>query len=97
MFTHPARSSTGLGTALIAGIGAGIAALWWGTDLAARLAGEGSGEPPAFETLFSWLTVPDHFAPFGEGVIQLGDVTFFVAFAAALLYLCAFLLGRRHW
>ncbi|RMG98688.1 MAG: hypothetical protein D6705_05315 [Deltaproteobacteria bacterium] len=90
---RPRAPRVGIG----AGIGAGSAALWWGTDLATRLAGDADGAVPAFESLFSLLAVPDHFAPFGEGVIQLGDVTFFVAFAAVLLYLSAFLLGRRHW
>ncbi len=90
---RPRAPRTGLG----AGIGAGLAALWWGTDVAARLSGGEGADVPAFETVFSWLAVPEHFAPFGEGVVQLGDVVFFAGFAAAVLYLCAFLLGRRHW
>ncbi len=50
-----------------------------------------------FEDMFGSLSVSDHFASFGEGVIRLGDVVYFVGGVAVLLYLCAFLLGRRHW
>ncbi|MEX1368219.1 MAG: hypothetical protein AB1Z98_34130, partial [Nannocystaceae bacterium] len=50
-----------------------------------------------FEELFGSLSVGDHFASFGEGVIRLGDVLYFVGGTVVLLYLCTFLLGRRHW
>jgi len=50
-----------------------------------------------FEEIFGALSVEDHFASFGEGVLRVGDLTFFVGGVAVLLYLCAFLLGRRHW
>ena len=51
----------------------------------------------AFAELFDTLSVTDHFAGFGEGVVRLGDVIFFVGGIAVLLYLASFLLGRRHW
>lgn len=50
-----------------------------------------------FEELFGSLSVGDHFASFGEGVMRLGDVLYFVGGTVVLLYLCTFLLGRRHW
>ncbi len=50
-----------------------------------------------FESVFGSLSVEDHFASFGEGVLRIGDVAFFVGGVVVLLYLCAFLIGRRHW
>lgn len=50
-----------------------------------------------FVEAFAHLSVTDHFARFGEGVIRLGDVTYFAAGTVVLLYLASFLLGRRHW
>lgn len=50
-----------------------------------------------FEQIFGSLSVDAHFTSFGEGVIRLGDVLYFVGGVTLLLYLCAFLLGRRHW
>lgn len=51
----------------------------------------------AFADLFDTLSVTEHFASFGEGVVRLGDVLYFAGGVAALLYLASFLLGRRHW
>ncbi len=50
-----------------------------------------------FEQLFGSLSVDAHFSSFGEGVIRLGDVLYFVGGVTLMLYLCAFLLGRRLW
>jgi hypothetical protein len=50
-----------------------------------------------FEQTFGSLSVDAHFSSFGEGVIRLGDVLYFVGGVALMLYVCAFLLGRRHW
>ncbi len=50
-----------------------------------------------FEEVFASLSVSDHFSSFGEGVIRLGDLAYFIGGVTLLLYLCAFLLGRRHW
>ncbi|MCX4245745.1 ABC transporter permease [Paraliomyxa miuraensis] len=50
-----------------------------------------------FSELFGSLSVTEHFTSFGEGVIRMGDVLYFAGGTALLLYLCAFLLGRRSW
>lgn len=50
-----------------------------------------------FADVFGSLSVYDHFTAFGEGVIRFGDVLYFAGGIAFTLYLCAFLLGRRHW
>lgn len=67
-------------------------------------AGSGDGEGAEalrndneFVQAFDALSVTDHVASFGEGVIRLGDVTYFAAGIVVLLYLASFLLGRRHW
>lgn len=51
----------------------------------------------AFIEWFELLSVKDHFTSFGEGVLRLGDVFYFVGGIVVVLYLCSFLLGRRHW
>lgn len=56
-----------------------------------------SGSWPGFEDAFAKLSVDDHFYGFGEGVVRLGDIVFFIAIAVVTLYLCIMLLGRRHW
>ena len=50
-----------------------------------------------FADAFGSLSVYDHFTAFGEGVVRFGDVLYFAGGIAFTLYLCAFLLGRRHW
>lgn len=50
-----------------------------------------------FEETFGLLGVERHFYGFGEGIVRVGDVTYFVAIAVVVLYLCTFMLGRRHW
>jgi ABC-2 type transport system permease protein len=50
-----------------------------------------------FEQIFGSLSVDAHFTSFGEGVVRLGDVLYFAGGVTLMLYLCAFLLGRRHW
>lgn len=52
---------------------------------------------PDFPGYFGALDVPSRFASFGEGILRIGDVTFFVSGAAVVLYLCGLLLSRRHW
>ncbi|WP_240907370.1 Gldg family protein [Paludisphaera rhizosphaerae] len=42
-------------------------------------------------------SVPQQFSPFGEGVIPLSGLFYFVSLTAAMLYLNMLLLGRRHW
>jgi hypothetical protein len=64
---------------------------------AAALADDTPDLSARFERFFGSLSVEDHFTSFGEGVIRLGDVLYFVGGTVVLLYVCAFLLGRRHW
>jgi hypothetical protein len=74
-----------------------------GAGMAAVLAGActliiwltAAGE--AFERSFAKLGVDRHFYGFGEGIVRLGDVSYFVGIAVVVLYLCTFMLGRRHW
>ena len=41
--------------------------------------------------------MPAQFHDFGTGVITLSGLFYFLALAAAMLYLNMVLLGRRHW
>src|SRR5690606_21909548 len=96
-----------IGCALLAG----IAALAWvavqGTGEGAGYAAVGggvialitwlTGTFESFESTFAKLGVDAHFYGFGEGIVRLGDVAYFVGIAAVVLYLCTFMLGRRHW
>lgn len=77
-------------------IGAGLGMLLWigpgsGKD------GAVGGERNAFVDAFDRLSVTEHFASFGEGVVRLGDIAYFVTGTVVMLYLATFLLGRRHW
>jgi len=74
--------------------GAGYAAVGGGViALIVWLTGSGGG----FEETFAKLGVDRHFYGFGEGVVRLGDVAYFLGIAVVVLYLCTFMLGRRHW
>jgi hypothetical protein len=76
-------------------VGAAAAAALWLTDAMSQ-GGDGGGDL-AFEALFQHLAVGRYFDTFGEGVIRLGDLGFFAGAIVTILYLCSFLLGRRHW
>lgn len=56
-----------------------------------------TGEIQSFEEVFGRLGVDEHFRGFGEGIVRFGDVTYFLAITLVVLYLCTFMLGRRHW
>jgi ABC-type transport system involved in multi-copper enzyme maturation permease subunit len=56
-----------------------------------------TGTIEGFEEAFAVLGVERHFYGFGEGIVRLGDITYFVGIAVVVLYLCTFMLGRRHW
>lgn len=56
-----------------------------------------TGTFESFEDIFGSLGVDRHFYGFGEGIVRLGDVVYFVGIAGVLVYLCTFMLGRRHW
>ena len=51
----------------------------------------------SFEEMFGMLGVERHFYGFGEGIVRVGDLVYFVAITVVVLYLCTFMLGRRHW
>lgn len=81
-------------------VGGGVGVFWWlflpaATAAESETAKEVSHNP--FVAMFEPLSVADHFSSFGEGVIRMGDAVYFIGGIAVLLYLCSFLLGRRHW
>lgn len=89
------RSGDIAGSAFAGGLGTVVGLAFWLPSLLPWLHEEG-GEN-RFVEAFESLAVDAHFASFGEGIVRLGDVIYFVGGAGVLLYLCAFLLGRRHW
>jgi ABC-type transport system involved in multi-copper enzyme maturation permease subunit len=56
-----------------------------------------TGTWPGFVEAFGMLGVDSHFYGFGEGVFRLGDVVYFLGITTVVLYLCTFMIGRRHW
>ena len=56
----------------------------------------------AFNAPFALLSdwdwgITENYRDFARGVISLSGVIFFVSLSAAMLYLCAILIGRRNW
>ncbi len=47
--------------------------------------------------LLEGLSFVEQFHDFSEGVLPVAGIVYFIAFAAAMLYLNITLLGRRHW
>lgn len=98
-------SSAIVGVVLLAALGA----LKWsvvigrGAALGALLGGAAGlvlwlgGFFPWFTDIFAALSAPAHFASFGEGLLRLGDIVYFVGGTAVALYLCTILISRRHW
>ena len=83
---------------ILIGRGSGIGALIFAlVGLALWLGGTSLGWGPWFIEIFGALGAPSHFESFGEGVLRLGDVLFFVGGTAVALYLCTILISRRHW
>lgn len=86
------------GAGLVGLVSAGLASLLWlGEVLPWADESESSGASNWFVDAFAALSVEDHFASFGEGVVRLGDALYFAGGAVVLLYLASFLLGRRQW
>jgi ABC-type transport system involved in multi-copper enzyme maturation permease subunit len=52
---------------------------------------------PWFTDIFAALSAPAHFASFGEGLLRVGDILYFVGGIVVALYLCTILISRRHW
>jgi ABC-2 type transport system permease protein len=53
-------------------------------------------DPAVAERMRQWSAV-HQFDDFRRGVLSLGGMTYFVAIAAVMLYICMILIGRRHW
>src|SRR5580704_15929423 len=51
----------------------------------------------SLQRLAEKLSMPEQFRDLAAGVITLGPLVYFAAFAAATLYLNVLLLGRRRW
>jgi len=88
------RSGDIAGSAFAGGLGAVVGLAFWLPSLLPWLHDDGDNR---FVEVFESLAIDAHFASFGEGIVRLGDVVYFIGGAGMLLYLCAFLLGRRHW
>lgn len=90
------RAGDVAGSAFAGGLGTVVGLAFWLPSLLPWLH-SGDEETNRFVDAFESLAVDDHFASFGEGIVRLGDLVYFAGGAAVVLYLCAFLLGRRHW
>lgn len=89
---------TARGSWLVGLGGAAAAALAWQRRNFGDEVAEGSVDISArMEDFFASWSVEAHFTSFGEGVIRFGDLIYFLGGIALMLYLCTFLLGRRHW
>jgi ABC-type transport system involved in multi-copper enzyme maturation permease subunit len=85
------------GAAIAGAITAGVVSLAWLAEVLPWVENEGGSGRNWFLDGFGALSVEQRFASFGEGVVRLGDVLYFAGGVVALLYLAAFLLGRRQW
>jgi ABC-2 type transport system permease protein len=83
------------GSAFAGGLGTVVGLAFWLPSLLPWLHSE--DETNYLLETFGSLAVDQHFASFGEGIVRLGDLVYFAGGAVVLLYLCSFLLGRRHW
>ncbi|MCB9702507.1 MAG: ABC-2 transporter permease [Myxococcales bacterium] len=74
--------------------GAGVAGLIGGVlGLGAWLGDVWAG----FTEAIASISALAHLAWFGEGIVRLGDIAYFVGGAVIALVLCSLLLNRRHW
>jgi ABC-type transport system involved in multi-copper enzyme maturation permease subunit len=88
-----AGSGKGGGAAAAVAVGVALGLALWLAPV--QLMGTDVGE--WFVGTFAALGAPAHFESFGEGLVRLGDIAFFVGGAAVALYLCGILISRRHW
>jgi ABC-2 type transport system permease protein len=72
----------------IIGAGVGLGMLLWVPDWSFR---------EAFTDAFGLIGVGKYFYNFGQGIIRVADVAYFLGGICVLLYLSTFLVGRRHW
>lgn len=86
--------------ALVAYVARGDNSLAWaaagiggGAGLVAWLAGAYNDTGRVFRE----LGVNAHALPFGDGIVELSNIIYFVGGSVCVLYLCTFMLGRRHW
>ncbi len=103
-------SGRGAGQAAAIGVGVLIGLTLWLAlplkliDMARGLAGTESDLAASLKDVGVWFTdtfaaigAPSHFDSFGEGLVRLGDMAYFIGGAAVALYLCGILISRRHW
>jgi hypothetical protein len=103
-------SGKGAGQATAVGVGVLVGMTLWLAlplkliDVLRGLAGTESNLAGSLQAVGVWFTdtfaalgAPAHFESFGEGLLRLGDIAFFVGGAAVALYLCGILISRRHW
>jgi ABC-type transport system involved in multi-copper enzyme maturation permease subunit len=103
-------SGKGAGQAAAIGVGVLIGLTLWLAlplkliDMARGLAGTESDLAASLKDVGVWFTdtfaaigAPSHFESFGEGLVRLGDMAYFIGGAAVALYLCGILISRRHW
>jgi len=103
-------SGRGAGQAAAIGVGVLIGLTLWLAlplkliDMARGLAGTESDLASSLKNVGVWFTdtfaaigAPAHFDSFGEGLVRLGDMAYFIGGAAVALYLCGILISRRHW
>lgn len=77
---------------IVAGVlGIGILLLLWVLGAASSVLG------PRLSSIVSYLSLNDHFTNFGQGVIDLKDVVFYLSFTAGALFLTVKTLESSRW
>lgn len=77
---------------IVAGVvGIGLLLLLWVLGAASGVLG------PRISSVLSYLSLSDHFNNFGQGVVDLKDVVFYVSFIAAALYLTVRVQESSRW
>jgi ABC-2 type transport system permease protein len=77
---------------IVAGVlGIGLLLLLWVMGAASSVLG------PRLSSLIAYLSLNDHFMNFGQGVIDLKDVVFYLSFIAGALFLTVRVLESSRW